>query len=247
MRSASMAWLFRTAGIRTFLLEGGYKAYRQSFQQLLEDYSWKLIILGGPTGCGKTEILHYLQKTGQQVIDLEGLAHHKGSVFGYLGETEQPTTEQFGNNLLHFMRNLNPQKPVWCEGESISIGKVFIPNEFYAKMLSGLFIQYEQDKPFRVKHILKEYGQFSAEELITSFQKLEKRLGGEATVLAIQHIGAGELREAIEIALRYYDKSYEKSIQKSWSLINTYKTNTNNTATNALGLLEFYKTISKEK
>ena len=86
MRSGSMAWLFRTAGFKTFLLKGGYKAYRRSFIDLLDKYPWKIVVLGGPTGCGKTEILHRLQEKGQQVIDLEGLAHHKGSAFGALGE-----------------------------------------------------------------------------------------------------------------------------------------------------------------
>lgn len=247
MRSASMAWLFRTAGIRTFLLEGGYKAYRHAFLQLLEDFPWKIIVLGGPTGCGKTDILHCLQKKGQQVIDLEGLAHNKGSAFGYLGETDQPSTEQFGNELHHYMRNLDPGKPVWCEGESLNIGQIYIPNEFYTKMLSGLFIQFELSKVFRVKHILKDYGHFSAEGLIASFHKLERRLGGEATSRAIQHIIQGELEEAIVIALRYYDKGYESSIRKSWPEIHTYVANTNNPETSAIRLLKFYKTISLEK
>ncbi|MGE4332621.1 MAG: tRNA 2-selenouridine(34) synthase MnmH, partial [Macellibacteroides sp.] len=97
MRSGSMAWLFRTAGLTTYLLSGGYKAYRNSFAQLLEAHPWQLLILGGPTGCGKTEVLHQLQRMEQQVIDLEGLAHHKGSAFGSLGETAQPSTEQFTN------------------------------------------------------------------------------------------------------------------------------------------------------
>jgi len=247
MRSASMAWLFRTAGIRTFLLEGGYKAYRHSFLQLLEDFPWKIIVLGGPTGCGKTDILHCLQKKGQQVIDLEGLARHKGSAFGSLGESEQPTTEQFGNELHNCMRNLNPEKPVWCEGESLNIGQIYIPNEFYTKMLSGLFIQFELSKVFRVKHILKDYGHFSVKELIASFHKLERRLGGEATSHAIQHIIQGELEEAIVIALRYYDKGYESSIRKSWPEIHTYVANSNNPEISALRLLKFYKTISLEK
>lgn len=244
MRSASMAWLFRTAGFKTYLLEGGYKAYRHSFEQLLTANPWKLIVLGGPTGCGKTDILHHLQKTDQQVIDLEGLARHKGSAFGSLGESEQPSTEQFGNDLHNCMRNLDPQKPVWCEGESLNIGQVYIPNEFYAFMKSGLFIQFELKKNFRVKQILKDYGQFSAEDLIASFQKLEKRLGGEATSNAIGHIMKNELEEAITIALRYYDKGYESSILKQWPKTHTFVANSDKTETNARKLIEFYNTIT---
>jgi len=247
MRSASMAWLFRTAGIKTFLLQGGYKAYRNSFFQLLEENPWKLIILGGPTGCGKTDILHQLHRTGQQVIDLEGLAHHKGSAFGSLGEMEQPSTEHFGNKLHNCLRKFDPGQPVWCEGESISIGKVFIPNEFYARMVSGLFIRFDLPQAFRVQHILKEYGQFSAEELISSFIKLQKRLGGEATTRATDHIRQGQLEEAILIALRYYDKGYESSMLKLWPKIHNCIAKNNNSETSAVLLLELYEKIKFEK
>jgi len=243
MRSASMAWLFRTAGIKTFLLEGGYKAYRHSFLQLLEAHPWKLIILGGPTGCGKTDILKKLLENGQQVIDLEGLAHHKGSAFGSLGEMEQPTTEHFGNELHSCLRNLDPGQPVWCEGESISIGRVFIPNEFYALMASGLFIRFDLPQAFRVTHIMKEYGLFSAEELTGSFLKLQKRLGGEATTRAIKHIEKGELEDAILIALRYYDKGYESSMLKLWPKIHNCVAKNNNSETSAQMLLELYEKI----
>ncbi len=244
MRSASMAWLFRTAGFKTYLLEGGYKAYRHSFEQLLSAHSWKLIVLGGPTGCGKTDILHHLQSTGQQVINLEGLACHKGSAFGSLGESKQPSTEQFGNELHNCMRKMNPQKPVWCEGESLNIGQVYIPNEFYALMKSGLFIQFELKTGFRLKQILKDYGHFPANELIVSFQKLEKRLGREATSNAIEHIMKNELEEAIAIAIHYYDKGYESSILKQWPQTHTFVANSDKPETNARKLLEFYTTIS---
>jgi len=247
MRSASMAWLFRTAGLKTILLKGGYKAYRNSFFQLLEEFPWKLIILGGPTGCGKTDILHQLKTTGQQVIDLEGLAHHKGSAFGSLGEMHQPTTEHFGNKLHNCLREMNPDLPVWCEGESLSIGKIFIPNEFYALMASGLFIRFDLPLAFRVKHILTEYGQFSADELIFSFLKLHKRLGGEATSRAIGHIRQGQLENAILIALRYYDKGYESSMQKLWPQIINFVAKNNNSETNAKLLLELYNKIKLEK
>lgn len=216
MRSGSMAWLFRTAGFKTFLLKGGYKAYRSSFIDLLKRHPWKIVVLGSPTGCGKTEILHRLQEKGQQVIDLEGLAHHKGSAFGALGEKEQPTTEHFMNLLHDRMRQLNPELTVWCEGESMSIGRVFIPAEFHAMMLAATFIKLDLPNEDRINHILKDYGKFSAEELIASFQKIEKRLGNKATNQAIEHIQTGELAEAVAIALRYYDKGYAASMQKHW-------------------------------
>ena len=243
MRSGSMAWLFRTAGFKTFLLKGGYKAYRRSFIDLLEKQPWKLIVLGGPTGCGKTEILHRLHDKGQQVIDLEGLAHHKGSAFGALGEPEQPTTEHFMNLLHEQMRKMNPELPVWCEGESLSIGRVFIPAEFHAMMLSGAFVKLDLPNEERVQHILKDYGNFSAEELIGSFQKIEKRLGNKATNLAIEHIRNGELAEAVAIALRYYDKGYAASMQKHWPNITSSLAINSDTEASANKLIELYQSL----
>ena len=216
MRSGSMAWLFRTAGLTTYLLSGGYKAYRNSFAQLLEAHPWQLLILGGPTGCGKTEVLHQLQRMEQQVIDLEGLAHHKGSAFGSLGETAQPTTEQFTNQLHALMRTFNPARPVWCEGESASIGKVVIPSAFYALMLSAPFLNLEIPYQERIRHILNDYGTFQPDELILSFRKIEKRLGGEATRKAIECVEQNNLESAVCIALNYYDKGYRRSSGKQW-------------------------------
>ncbi|OIP83485.1 MAG: tRNA 2-selenouridine(34) synthase MnmH [Porphyromonadaceae bacterium CG2_30_38_12] len=243
MRSTSMAWLFRTAGFETYLLEGGYKAYRHALQHLLEANPWKFIVLGGPTGCGKTAILHHLQSIGQQVIDLEGLAHHKGSAFGSLGEREQPTTEQFGNELHNCMRKKNPTEPIWCEGESLNIGQVYIPNEFYSYMKSGLFIHFELEKKFRLKRILEDYGHFTSEALIACFQKIQKRLGGEATTQAIAHINKNELEEAIAIAIRYYDKGYKSSIFKQWTVTHSLIGTTNEPQINAHKLIEFYNKI----
>ena len=246
MRSGSMAWLFRTAGLKTYLLSGGYKAYRNSLLQLLEKHSWKLVILGGPTGCGKTEILLHMQKAGHQVIDLEGMAHHKGSAFGALGEQEQPTTEHFANELHHCLRTFDPSQPVWCEGESSSIGKVFIPREFYLRMMSGLFINLELPLESRIQHIMKDYGQFSADDLIDSFYKIERRLGGDATKQAVEHVRQGDLESAICIALKYYDKGYGFSSRKQWAQQVDFNPQTCDVASIVTELEELYKkTINK--
>ncbi len=107
MRSSSMAWLFDLVGLDVYLLEGGYKSYRRLAQEQFAkqcDY----MIVGGMTGSGKTKILKELQAQNEQVVDLEGLANHKGSAFGMLGEAAQPTTEQFENNLFEVLRKFNP-------------------------------------------------------------------------------------------------------------------------------------------
>jgi len=130
MRSEAMAWLFSLGGIETEVLEGGYKSYRH---HILESLSMKrkMIVLGGMTGSSKTHILRYLKTTGQQVVDLEGLANHKGSAFGALGQAAQPSTEQFANILFNDWKQLNGKLPVWIEDESRNIGSVFMPDRFY--------------------------------------------------------------------------------------------------------------------
>ncbi len=98
-RSGSMAWLLRQGGLDVWTLEGGYKAYRTWVLAELAAQQYSLYIIGGRTGTGKTKILHALRQMGEQVVDLEGLACHKGSAFGFIGELPQPTVEQFENDL----------------------------------------------------------------------------------------------------------------------------------------------------
>jgi tRNA 2-selenouridine synthase len=122
MRSSNFCQFVGMAGIKTQLLRGGYKAYRQlaleAFKKPLQ-----LIVIGGCTGSGKSEILHALAAQGEQVIDLEKLANHKGSAFGGLMMPPQPTTEQFQNDLFEEVLKLDPDKRVWIEDESLAVGK----------------------------------------------------------------------------------------------------------------------------
>ena len=133
MRSEAMAWLFSLGDISTEVLEGGYKSYRNYILERLSEKR-KMIVLGGLTGSSKTYILRYLKSIGQQIIDLEGLANHKGSAFGALGEQPQPSTEQFANNLFDEWRRNDNDLPFWVEDESRNIGTVFIPDCFYENM-----------------------------------------------------------------------------------------------------------------
>lgn len=247
MRSGSMAQLFRAAGIRTFVLKGGYKAYRQSFSKLLTSKPWQLAILGGKTGCGKTKILRQLHEMGHQVIDLEGLAHNKGSAFGYLGEKEQPTTEHFANLVHEQMRAFDPLRPVWLEAESPSIGRVYIPMDFYQKMLGGTCIQLDMGIDLRIENIMKDYGQFDTEDLAACFKRVEKRLGHEATARAVEHVEKREAREAILIGIHYYDKGYLKSSSKHWPNASIAYTQTNDEQSNALLILQQYSTLQTGK
>ncbi|HHM21121.1 MAG TPA: tRNA 2-selenouridine(34) synthase MnmH [Bacteroidetes bacterium] len=213
-RSSSIATLLEFMGYETALLKGGYKAYRQLALKSFFDKKLHLIVLGGATGSGKTETLRYLRAAGEQVVDLEGLARHKGSAFGALGQHPQPTVEQFENDLFEQFRQLNPAKRTWVENESKSIGRVFIPEGFWQQMNSAVFIEMELPFQVRLQRLVEEYGEFSKEELLTSLHKISKRLGGLHVKNATAAFSAGEVENAASIVLNYYDKAYRHATQK---------------------------------
>lgn len=208
MRSSSMAWLFETAGIPCAVLKGGYKAYRQAFGALLQQHPWQFAVVAGPTGCGKTAILDELEAQGEQVLPLEALACHKGSAFGALGQAAQPTNEQFENELHRVLRGFTPLRPVWVEGESKTIGRNFIPQLLFDRLQQAITFEIQLPQEPRLDRLVKEYAGYPTEELETAFVKISKRLGGLRTTQALEFIHANQFREAAQIALQYYDKSY---------------------------------------
>lgn len=208
-RSESMATLLSFVGYNTLVIEGGYKAYRQFIREKLTLTNLKILVLGGKTGSGKTDVLKYLKEMGEQVIDLEKLACHKGSAFGSLGESPQPSTEQFENNLFEVIRQLDCSKRVWLENESKSIGRIFIPNGLWEKMNRGVYFEMEVPFENRVDRLVKGYGNYPKEDLIASVKKIQKRLGGQHVKKAIECYEKGELSDAAEITLKYYDKAYQ--------------------------------------
>jgi tRNA 2-selenouridine synthase len=207
MRSSSMADLFETAGIKTKLLRGGYKAYRQfvrdSFPRKLD-----LKIVGGETGSGKTEIIAELKKLGEQVIDLEGLANHRGSSFGAIGMDKQPTVEQFENILFDAICKLDPSKRIWLEDESRHIGRVFIPEGLWLQMTEAPVYRVEIPFDVRVQRLINDYASAPKELLLAATERIKKRLGGLDYKNAVEAFENGDLATATAIALRYYDKAY---------------------------------------
>lgn len=214
MRSKSMAWLFETMGIKCHLLEGGYKTYRKYVREVLEA-PLKLLVLGGRTGSGKTAILHHLREFGEQVIDLEGLAHHKGSAFGALGETAQPTTEQFENDLCQSIMSLDPETVSWIEDESRNVGRCVIPGELYTKMRNSPMVFLDIERELRARHLVGDYAKYDKEDLRACVLKIEKRLGGDRTREALESIDREDYFHTAMITLHYYDKAYMFSLKKN--------------------------------
>jgi tRNA 2-selenouridine synthase len=214
MRSAAVAWLLDLYGYKVIQLTGGYKAYRNwVLEQFTIPYSLKVV--GGYTGSGKTEILHALQEKNYAMIDLEGLAHHKGSAYGAIGQLPQPSQEMFENILAEKLLEVNKkQKSIWIEDESQRIGTVLIPTPLFHLMRSStcyfMTIPFEQ----RLNFIVEGYGNFDQKSLIEATMRIQKRLGGLETKTAVDFITAGALKEAFSILLKYYDKWYEKNTKK---------------------------------
>lgn len=213
MRSSSMAWLFETAGLDCKIIQGGYKAFRTS-QKAFFRQPFHFIILGGLTGSGKSEILRALQGKGQQVIDLEKLANHKGSAFGGLGLGTQPSTEQFENNLYQEIRLIDRNKPVWIEDESKTIGSVHIPDEIYQQMREARIIRVEVPENERVKRLIAEYSMFPAEELLDSLERIRKRFGNQNIQPAKDAILTRDFEKAVHLILEYYDRTYLYGLSK---------------------------------
>jgi len=208
-RSKAMAWLFQFAGLDAVRLEGGYKSFRTALNAFFNDIDFELNIIGGYTGAGKTEVLSHLRALGEQVIDFEELAHHKGSAFGAIGEEEQPTNEQFENDLFIEFLKYDKQRPVWLENESKNIGKTYMPEGLWDKLRTSRLFALEVNEEVRLNRALRYYSEdVHIAALKDCFERIRKRLGGLAYQQAIEALEKNDLRTAAAIALHYYDKSY---------------------------------------
>ena len=207
MRSGAMAWALNLYGFEVFLLEGGYKRYRNwVLEQFKKTYS--ILILGGMTGSGKTKTLQQLKKLSHQIIDLEDLAQHQGSSYGSMGRLNQPGQEQFENLLARELNKVDTNIPLWLEDESLSIGRCFIPNSIFHQMRQAPVMKITVPFEKRVDFLVKEYGVLDKEFLIESTTRIGKRLGPEQTRDAILAIRENRMDDFIKIVLIYYDKTY---------------------------------------
>ena len=216
MRSSAVAWLLNFYGFEIYLLEGGYKAYRNwVLEQFEKEYQFNII--GGYTGSGKTELLKTLKENNHAIIDLEGLANHKGSAFGAFGELPQPSQEMFENLLATSLKE-NSKESFWLEDESQRIGILNIPRGFWNKMRTKPV--YFIDIPFeqRLDHITTGYGAMEKEQLVNAIIRIKKRLGPLETKTAIGFLIEDDIKECFRILLGYYDKNYLKALQKRENL-----------------------------
>jgi len=224
MRSAAIAWLLELYGFKVYTLVGGYKKYRN---YVLDSFKipFELKIVGGYTGSGKTGLLKALKEKGEKVVDLEGLASHKGSAFGNIGLPKQPGQEMFENLLAFELRGVMKRRQestdsqltihhssIWLEDESQRIGLVNIPKDLWDQMRQSHV--YFLNIPFeaRLKQIVLEYGVLDQEMMTDAIDRISKKLGKSNAKSAISLLNEGKKDQSFDILLKYYDKHYFKSL-----------------------------------
>ena len=211
MRSISISWLLEKIGYKSYKLEGGYKSYRNwVLNTFPEDRN--ITLIGGKTGTGKTKILKNLIRNNYQVIDLEFLANHRGSAFGGLGMTSQPTNEQFENLLAEKLIRFSKSETVFIEAESANIGSCRIPSELFKQMKIAKRIEILQSMKNRINELIITYSVFSTNELKNSVTRISKRLGPQRTKKAFEAIENQNWEEVCNAVLEYYDKCYEHEL-----------------------------------
>ncbi|MEM7554589.1 MAG: tRNA 2-selenouridine(34) synthase MnmH [Cyanobacteria bacterium P01_A01_bin.84] len=224
-RSASMAWLLTQVGWRTTILEGGYKTYRAYVRHNLETLpsNFEYRVLRGKTGTGKTRILRRMLEHEVQVLDLEALANHRGSLLGEKWQGKllpQPSQKRFDSLLIQALQRLNPEKVVWVESESNKIGKVYLPKSLWQKMKSASCIEIQLSMQQRVQFLIQEYPHLihNPDILKVKLEGLKSRYGWKKILQWYNMIDDREWQTLFQdFLLSHYDPSYDHSMQRDFS------------------------------
>lgn len=215
-RSGAMARILSEIGWKVTLVEGGYKTYRKQVLDGLDDVppKLKLVVLRGRTGTAKTRILRAAAAMGAQVIDLEGLAAHRGSLLGPEPGLAQPAQRLFESRLFDKMRGFDPQRPVFIEAESNKVGERHIPPALWQRMRGANSLQVTAPFEARVKFLVEDYHHVIAEpaRLDPLLGWVTSRIGHEAVALWREHIDCGDWAGFVSCVLRdHYDPAYDRS------------------------------------
>ena len=218
MRSSSIALILSSIGYQVFKLDGGYKSYRNYVLSYLETFLHeRFIVLGGNTGCGKTELLEHLYPA----INLEKLANHMGSSFGSV-KGVQPSQRAFENELCDNLSTLNPLETIFIEGESKRMGSVTIPSRLHEKMQLAPRVEVTAPLHDRIERILKDYQHIDSNLFYEAMQKITPYISKSAKERAMEAFNAHDLALVAHILLvEYYDKVYKKPKEILYSIDNT--------------------------
>ncbi|GGI54667.1 tRNA 2-selenouridine(34) synthase MnmH [Oxalicibacterium solurbis] len=222
-RSGAMAHIFGRIGWQVVQLEGGYKSFRGQVNDDLATLpaGLQFTVLCGPTGSGKSRLLQTLAAQGAQVLDLEQLAAHRGSVLGNLPTMPQPSQKLFDSRIWQLLRSFDPSRPVFVEAESKKVGKLRVPDALMDKMRTSACISVELALPLRVQLLMEDYPHFVSDpaQLNTQLGFLTPLHGKEKITEWQQLALAGRTAEVVETLLRqHYDPGYMQSIRRNFSL-----------------------------
>lgn len=217
-RSGAFTHILNEVGWTARRLSGGYKSWRGHVLTELETVprQFRFQVLAGPTGSGKTKVLEALQAQGQQVLNLEALAAHKGSVLGGLPDQVQPSQKMFETQILHTLSGFDPSRPVYVEAESKRIGLLRLPDAVYQGIQQGQWLGLHVPVAARVRFLLQDYAYFVHSPVLV--EQLE-RLGatcGKAQVEEWKNLIATGRYEALveDLLVKHYDRYYDRSMQQ---------------------------------
>jgi tRNA 2-selenouridine synthase len=224
-RSGAMAWYLGQLGFNSRQLSGGYKAFRAKVRQDLESrpIEAELRVLCGRTGTGKTRLLQALASEGAQVLDLEGLACHRGSVLGGLPATAQPSQKRFETLVWQALRDIDPGRPIYLESESRKIGQLRVPEKLHETMRSaGRCWWIELPEAARVQLLLDDYAHFTqdVEGFCAKLDALSEMRGKDCVTRWQQGAREGQWAQVFaELMREHYDPGYQRSLRQSYPLI----------------------------
>ena len=220
-RSSSMAHVLREIGWNASQLQGGYKSYRREvigeLQTLPRQFDYRVVC--GATGSAKSRLLEWLAGHGAQVLDLERLARHRGSVLGNLPDDPQPTQRYFDSMLWETLRKFNASKPVFVEAESKKIGQLQLPSALLERMREGLCIVVRASISERVHFLIDEYRHFLADprELKARLECLTGLHGHDVIRRWSALVDAGAWEELVtDLLLNHYDPAYRRSTLRNY-------------------------------
>lgn len=223
-RSKIWVDVLEAIGYKVDKLQGGWKNYRRWVNEQLGHlptlYTYN--VLSGPTGCGKTRLLAALRQANAQVLDLEELASHRGSVLGSIPGVVQPSQKYFDTLLLHELSHFDPARPIWVEAENKKIGNVQLPVSLLSTMRGGLTIQIETDMPQRVALLREDYQHFEDDPqcMMERLTFLRPLIGGAEFSIWEELAAEHRMPELFERLMRnHYDPAYRRSILRNYPAI----------------------------